>query len=109
MIVSSRNQSLLGPRQKPIYGCTIDQTGECSQSPSEILSNRRHANHHVKITLAQVYEELIFLIGGAIRFYGADIVDYFCFFFRWEQIRDLAVVQDIADFLHHTFSQNLSV
>lgn len=62
MIIGSGNQGLLRPRQEPINCGAVYQTRECSQSSSEVLSDRGHANNHVKITFAQIYEELILFI-----------------------------------------------
>jgi len=101
--VSSGNQSFLRPRQKPVNSSAVNQGRESSQPSSEILADRGHADDHVKIGFTKLHKILILFIERTDRLDSCYFFNNFSFLFSREQIWDLTVVQDVADFLHHAF------
>lgn len=63
----------------------------------------------MKVLFTQGDEELVLLVYGTRGLYCRNVLDDTGFLFRGEQVGDLAVVEDVADLLHHALSRDLGV
>lgn len=63
----------------------------------------------MQIFLAFADEVGVFLVHGSHRHHVGYLLDYFGLFFKWEEIRHLAVVQKVANILIHGLVLDLGV
>ncbi len=107
------NQGFFGPLSEPIDCGAVDQWGEHSQSGCELVSQWRHNNNHVDVSLNS--DQILGKDVGFCRWqtlFGAVTLACCCNIFHVLFLINachIAAVQDTIDVFQHLFVDNLSI
>lgn len=113
LTATDTEQGLLGPLREPIDSCASDKGGETTDTGSENLTEGRHSDNHMNVTLnsAQVLLEHVHLGDGDLLLHAELLTDLKdgVHVFKLVEIWHVTTVKDVVDILKLLLLDDLSI